>query len=185
MTTGEADLLTSILGRVVTDGNGQACALVDRPAAGKTGTTDNYGDAWFVGYTPQLAVAVWVGYPDELKPMLTEFGGKPVAGGTLPGADLEVVHDARRQATQARARAVPGDAVHPGSGEAHRLAEGLVQARQRLLPGHACRRVLRRARARQHRRSATPNEVAVPLVIGKTVAAANATRSPSSLSAAS
>ena len=52
--------------------------------AGKTGTTDNYGDAWFVGYTPQLAVAVWVGYPDKLQPMLTEFGGKPVAGGTLP-----------------------------------------------------------------------------------------------------
>ena len=54
------------------------------PGAGKTGTTDNYGDAWFVGYTPQLAVAVWVGYPDKLQPMLTEFGGKPVAGGTLP-----------------------------------------------------------------------------------------------------
>ena len=49
----------------------------DRPEAGKTGTTDNYGDAWFVGYTPQLAVAVWVGYPNELKPMLTEFGGSP------------------------------------------------------------------------------------------------------------
>ena len=44
----------------------------------------NYGDAWFVGYTPQLAVAVWVGYPDRLKPMETEFEGDPVAGGTLP-----------------------------------------------------------------------------------------------------
>ncbi len=51
---------------------------------GKTGTTDNYGDAWFVGYTPELVVAVWVGYPDALKPMLTEFNGEPVAGGTLP-----------------------------------------------------------------------------------------------------
>ena len=35
------------------------------PVAGKTGTTENYGDAWFVGYTPQLVTAVWVGYPDE------------------------------------------------------------------------------------------------------------------------
>ena len=47
------------------------------PVAGKTGTTENYGDAWFVGYTPQLAVAVWVGYPDRLQPMLTEFNGDP------------------------------------------------------------------------------------------------------------
>ena len=68
----------------MTQGTGKRAALADRPVAGKTGTTDNYGDAWFVGYTPQLAVAVWVGYPDRLQPMLTEFGGKPVAGGTLP-----------------------------------------------------------------------------------------------------
>ncbi len=52
MTTAQADLLTSILGRVVTSGTGRRAALADRPAAGKTGTTDNYGDAWFVGYTP-------------------------------------------------------------------------------------------------------------------------------------
>ena len=47
----------------------------------KDQTTENYGDAWFVGYTPQIAVAVWVGYPDGLKPMLHEFGGKAVTGG--------------------------------------------------------------------------------------------------------
>jgi penicillin-binding protein 1A len=79
-----ARLLTSILEEVVSSGTGRRAALADRAAAGKTGTTDNYGDAWFVGYTPQLAVAVWVGYPDGLRPMLTEFGGEPVAGGTLP-----------------------------------------------------------------------------------------------------
>ena len=84
LTSSEARTLTSILQRVVTSGTGVRAALPDRPVAGKTGTTDNYGDAWFVGYTPQLVVAVWVGYPNELKPMLTEFGGKPVAGGTLP-----------------------------------------------------------------------------------------------------
>ena len=58
--------------------------LPGRQAAGKTGTNDDYGDAWFVGYTPELAVAVWVGYPNELRPMETEFNGEPVAGGTLP-----------------------------------------------------------------------------------------------------
>jgi penicillin-binding protein 1A len=77
-------LLTSILEGVIRSGTGKAAALPDRVAAGKTGTTENYGDAWFVGYTPQLATAVWVGYPNKLKPMLTDFHGEPVAGGTFP-----------------------------------------------------------------------------------------------------
>jgi membrane peptidoglycan carboxypeptidase len=77
-------LLTSILAGVVREGTGTRAALPDREAAGKTGTTENYGDAWFVGYTPQLATAVWVGYPKELRPMLTEYHGGPVAGGTFP-----------------------------------------------------------------------------------------------------
>ncbi len=53
-------------------------------AAGKTGTTENSGDAWFVGFTPRWTIAVWVGYPNNLKPMLTEFRGSPVTGGTFP-----------------------------------------------------------------------------------------------------
>jgi penicillin-binding protein 1A len=77
-------ILTSMLEDVVRSGTGKRAALGDRPVAGKTGTTENYGDAWFVGYTPQLVTAVWVGYPDKLKPMLTEFDGEPVAGGTFP-----------------------------------------------------------------------------------------------------
>jgi penicillin-binding protein 1A len=52
--------------------------------AGKTGTTENYGDAWFVGFTPGLVTAVWVGYPNKLVPMLTQFNDKPVEGGTYP-----------------------------------------------------------------------------------------------------
>jgi penicillin-binding protein 1A len=79
-----ATRVTSILQGVLTDGTGKRAALAGRAAAGKTGTTENYGDAWFVGYTPQLAVAVWVGYPNKLKPMETEFYGDPVAGGTFP-----------------------------------------------------------------------------------------------------
>ncbi|MEX2210551.1 MAG: PBP1A family penicillin-binding protein [Gaiellaceae bacterium] len=76
--------VNSLLQGVVTSGTGRRAALARWPAAGKTGTTENYGDAWFVGYTPQLVTAVWVGYPAGLRPMLTEFGGDPVAGGTLP-----------------------------------------------------------------------------------------------------
>ena len=84
LAAGQAETLTSILSDVVGQGTGRRAQLPGRQAAGKTGTTDNYGDAWFVGYTPELAVAVWVGYPNELKPMETEFNGEPVSGGTLP-----------------------------------------------------------------------------------------------------
>lgn len=68
---------------VVTSGTGKN-ANYGGFAAGKTGTTENYGDAWFVGFNDELTVAIWVGYPDGMKPMLTEFNGQPVAGGTFP-----------------------------------------------------------------------------------------------------
>ena len=84
MEESHAELLTDILEDVVRVGTGKRATIPGRQIAGKTGTTDNYGDAWFVGYTPELVVAVWVGYPDALRPMLTEFNGEPVAGGTLP-----------------------------------------------------------------------------------------------------
>ncbi len=84
MEESHAELLTDILEDVVRSGTGKRAAIPGREIAGKTGTTDNYGDAWFVGYTPELVVAVWVGYADALRPMLTEFNGEPVAGGTLP-----------------------------------------------------------------------------------------------------
>jgi penicillin-binding protein 1A len=78
-----ASTATQILTTVVQQGTGRRAAFGGF-AAGKTGTTENSGDAWFVGFTKRLTVAVWVGYADKLKPMLTEFGGKPVEGGTFP-----------------------------------------------------------------------------------------------------
>ena len=80
----QADTVNQMLQGVVSYGTGKAARLSGYPVAGKTGTTENYGDAWFVGYTPDLVTAVWVGYPDELRPMLTEYHGRPVAGGTYP-----------------------------------------------------------------------------------------------------
>jgi penicillin-binding protein 1A len=84
LTPSEDEVMTQLLQGVITSGTGKAAALPDRPVAGKTGTTENYGDAWFVGYTPQLVTAVWVGYPAGLRPMLTEYHGRPVVGGTFP-----------------------------------------------------------------------------------------------------
>jgi penicillin-binding protein 1A len=84
MPSNDAAIITSLLENVITEGTGHRAALPDRVAAGKTGTTENYGDAWFIGYTPQLVVAVWVGYPNKLVPMENLYHGQPVAGGTYP-----------------------------------------------------------------------------------------------------
>jgi penicillin-binding protein 1A len=84
-----AQTAKGILAQVVQSGTGKQ-AQIGEFAAGKTGTTENYGDAWFVGFNHELTVAVWVGYPDRLKPMLTEYHGNAVAGGTYPA---EIWHD--------------------------------------------------------------------------------------------
>jgi penicillin-binding protein 1A len=74
---------TSVLETVLQYGTARAAAI-GQFAAGKTGTTSNYGDAWFVGWDSKYTVAVWVGYPNSLVPMTTDFGGSPVLGGTFP-----------------------------------------------------------------------------------------------------
>src|SRR5215212_3113462 len=81
-----ADTMSSMLGDVVANGTGARAQIAGVPIFGKTGTTEDYGDAWFVGATPDITVAVWVGYPAKLQPMETEFSGAPVAGGTFPAA---------------------------------------------------------------------------------------------------
>jgi penicillin-binding protein 1A len=69
---------------VITRGTGRG-AYIGRPAAGKTGTTDDYADAWFVGFTPDLVAAVWVGYPQG-RISMTNVHGITVYGGTLPAS---------------------------------------------------------------------------------------------------
>jgi penicillin-binding protein 1A len=73
-----------MLSLVVTAGTGEAAQVGEEFIWGKTGTTENYGDAWFVGGNEQLTVAIWVGYADKLQPMEYEYAGSPVAGGTYP-----------------------------------------------------------------------------------------------------
>jgi penicillin-binding protein 1A len=102
LSSAEDEVLTQLLQGVITSGTGTKAALPDRPAAGKTGTTENYGDAWFVGYTPQLVAAIWVGYPNGLRPMRTEFHGLPVAGGTFPALIWKSFMEAALSAMHAR-----------------------------------------------------------------------------------
>ncbi|HLI32524.1 MAG TPA: transglycosylase domain-containing protein [Solirubrobacteraceae bacterium] len=74
---------TKMLETVVQYGTARMAAL-GQFAAGKTGTTTNYTDAWFVGWDDKYTVAVWVGFPAHPVPMYTDFNGGPVEGGTFP-----------------------------------------------------------------------------------------------------
>jgi penicillin-binding protein 1A len=78
MTDGQAYEVTRILEMNIQSGTGTA-ADYGCPAAGKTGTTDEATDAWFVGYTPQLSTGVWVGYPDSRIAMPGAQGGTHAA----------------------------------------------------------------------------------------------------------
>lgn len=79
----EADIVTHVLEGVIRNGTGTRARL-DTAAAGKTGTTQSYGDAWFVGYTPGLSTAVWLGFPDGQDHELRGVHGINVTGGSLP-----------------------------------------------------------------------------------------------------
>ena len=82
ITPGVAYTVTKILEENMQYGTGTG-AYFGRPAAGKTGTTDNYADGWFCGYTPNLEATVWIGYPRGEVPMLNVHG-IAVSGPTFP-----------------------------------------------------------------------------------------------------
>jgi penicillin-binding protein 1A len=74
VSAGTAYVMTSLLESVITEGTGYPNADLGRPAAGKTGTTSDFRDAWFVGYTPDLVTAVWLGN-DDYSRMNESYGG--------------------------------------------------------------------------------------------------------------
>ena len=161
---GQSETITGILEDVVQFGTGRRAAIPGRSVAGKTGTTDNYGDAWFVGYTPELVVAVWVGYPDRLRPMLTEYRGEPVTGGTLPALIWKefvkgVEEDDPTSFDSAPYLGATSNWVVRRGGE-WRLDNGYCQEARLLVyfSGHAPETTA----------DCKPNEVRVPLVVGMT-----------------
>ncbi len=72
----EAYLITSLLESVVKGGTGAKARVLKRPVAGKTGTSNDQRDAWFVGYSPDVACAVWVGFDDFKTVGKKEYGGR-------------------------------------------------------------------------------------------------------------
>ncbi|MGI8793672.1 MAG: transglycosylase domain-containing protein [Acidimicrobiales bacterium] len=80
-----ARMVTQSLERVVEQGTGTKARLPGRDVAGKTGTSEEWNDAWFVGFTPQLATAVWMGAASGQVPM-RNVGGVRVTGGSYPAS---------------------------------------------------------------------------------------------------
>ena len=78
-----AFVMTNLLRGVIQQGTGRAAASLDWPLAGKTGTVDDYTDAWFIGFDPNITVGVWVGY-DEKKPIGGSSNGETGSSAALP-----------------------------------------------------------------------------------------------------
>jgi penicillin-binding protein 1A len=93
---GVAWVATQILRKVILYGTGVA-ANIGRPAAGKTGTAQQWRDAWFTGYVPQLSAAVWVGFPQAQIPMVPPTTRIRVTGGSFP---TQIWHAFMAAATQ-------------------------------------------------------------------------------------
>jgi penicillin-binding protein 1A len=88
MTGNQAAAVNEVLRGVVEEGTASMFHDLDeeigRPSAGKTGTTDDFADAWYVGYTPRLCTSVWVGYPEARRSMVGVHGIEELNGETLP-----------------------------------------------------------------------------------------------------
>ena len=90
LSSDQATVLNYVLQQVVLRGTGGAAGDVGTPVAGKTGTTENSTDGWFIGYTPHLTTAVWMGYSASSRSMDGFRGITNLSGGTIPA---ELWHD--------------------------------------------------------------------------------------------
>jgi membrane peptidoglycan carboxypeptidase len=94
-----ADSMNLVLRGAVEDGTGTRARLFGREVAGKTGTTSDYTDARFVGYTTDLVTSVWLGYDNPKKKLTNVYGLRGVSGGTVPA---QIWHDFMDVATRNR-----------------------------------------------------------------------------------
>jgi penicillin-binding protein 1A len=94
-----ADTMNLVLRGAVENGTGNVARLYGREVAGKTGTTSDYTDARFVGYTTDLVTSVWLGFDDHEKKLVNVRGYDGISGGTLPA---QIWHDFMDEATRNR-----------------------------------------------------------------------------------
>jgi penicillin-binding protein 1A len=158
ISAGVAYVTTSMLESVIKEGTGYPNADIGRPAAGKTGTTSSFRDAWFVGFTPDLVAAVWIGN-DNYSRMNESYGGN------IPARIWA------RFMRKALEKTKPHDFVMP-IGEVHKLKlcgtgkdEVFVAGTE---PVHTCGAATDDPSAtpvtgRRHRHAAAPLAPAVPL----------------------
>ena len=173
-----AYLVTDTLKDVMRYGTGRR-ASIGRPAAGKTGTAEHYGDAWFVGYTPELSTAVWVGYRDSNR-WMTNVHGIAVQGGSFP-ADIW-----RKYMSGALSGTRPTDFEKPTKGlMGIRICTDMAgYAANQFCPDPKWATFAKNAGPKRicFTHTAPPN-IAVPAVIGKTLDEAKISLSSSSLTA--
>jgi penicillin-binding protein 1A len=122
-----ADNVTSVLQGTIQHGTARK-ADIGRPAAGKTGTSENWENAWFVGYTPTLSTAVWMGYPQGNITMAGVHGVPHVVGGSLPSM---IWHDFMAEAVK-DVEPLPFTAAAPLPSRAESEAKARIAAEKRL-----------------------------------------------------
>jgi len=171
LSSDQSALLTQLLEGVVAGGTGTAAAIPGRAVAGKTGTTENYGDAWFVGYTPGLVTAVWVGYPDGLKPMLHEFHGGPVVGGSFPAEIWKTFTQSALDALHVPPDSFPSAPYLSGVARRVTYRDGRIELDNGLCTDTSTV-VYFSGRRPAHTANCKRNEVDVPNVVGLTLAKA-------------
>jgi len=171
LTATQAETIDQMLQGVVQYGTGKAAQIPGWQIAGKTGTTENFGDAWFVGFTPQIVAAVWVGYPDKLIPMTTEFHGQPVAGGTFPA----LIWRAFMQKAIQMKHLTPESFAYPPSQYASPVMvvnRGGVLMRDNGVCKNAYQLAFYGGEEPKKVATCKPNEVEIPDVVGKSISAA-------------
>ncbi|MBO0729686.1 MAG: penicillin-binding protein, partial [Acidimicrobiaceae bacterium] len=130
-----ADNVTNVLQGVLTHGTGTQAAL-GRPAAGKTGTTSNYTNAWFVGYTPTLSTAVWMGNAQSQGVSLGDVKGvEPVYGGTWPARTWRAFMTQALQGVPATPFSQPAPIVPPAVAKA--LQSPSTTTQPTVVPGNS------------------------------------------------
>jgi penicillin-binding protein 1A len=167
-----AATLDDILQGVVRSGTGVGAQIPGWPVAGKTGTTENYGDAWFVGFTPHIVTAVWVGYPKKLVPMQTDYHGSPVVGGTYPALIFKTFMQNALRYLRAAPDGFPAPPARYVGTQAVVLRHGRLVRDNGYCRG--TRTVAFFGDATTPVADCKPNEVDVPRVVGERLAAARA-----------